>query len=116
MSNSLKFIDKEIQRINNIIRVTKNDITFMGENKRDTSQLQVKVIVLEDHLNSLNQIKTILEAWKVVKDKKVDIYEIVNSIDFNQLKTTQEDYLKCYQLNEQEYNTIKKALKVKDER
>ena len=101
--SSKEFINKEIQRINNIIRVTKNDIAFITENKRDTSQLQVKVIVLENHLNSLHQIKTILEAWEVVK--KNIVIDITDSLYTIQI----------YKQDE-ECKTFEKALEVKDEK
>ena len=99
---SLEFINKEIQRINSIIRVTKNDITFMDENKRDTSELKIKVAVLENHLNSLHQIKTELEAWKVVK--KNIVIDITDSL-----------YIIQIYKQDEECKIFEKALEVKDE-
>lgn len=99
---SLEFINKEIQRINSIIRVTKNDITFMDENKRDTSELKIKVAVLENHLNSLHQIKTELEAWEVVK--KNIVIDITDSL-----------YIIQIYKQDEECKIFEKALEVKDE-
>lgn len=68
MSNSIEFINKEIERMNNIIRVTQNDIALYTENKRDTSDLQVKLAVLENHLNSLQQVKADVASWYIINE------------------------------------------------
>ena len=70
--NSLEFIDKEIAHIKRIIKTTQKMIDVFTENKRDTTELQVHFTVLEEHLNSLHQIKTILEAWEVVQGTIVE--------------------------------------------
>lgn len=101
---SLEFINKEITRLKRIIYVTQNNIALYTENKRDTTELQVKVIVLEDRINSLHQIKTKLEAWEVVK-KNIGQNSNDSGYEMNII----------FEFDEQNYNKLKKALEVKDD-
>lgn len=94
MSN-LKFIEKEIEDLKSLLElddvlceITDNDYKYY------TEQLQ-----------TLQQIKTILEAWEIVKQDFIVTWEnpdIANGY-----------YLKYF--GDTEYETIKKALEVKED-
>ena len=103
--NSLEFIDEEIKRYKTVVRITSGD----------------KKSYYKKAVNHLQQIKTILEAWEVVKNKDVDIFMFMLYYDNleeynNYVKETLEGkagYEK-YLLTQQEAETLKKALEVNE--
>lgn len=65
----------------------------------------------EKRLQTLQQIKTVLEAWEICKNKKVDIHDIIHCSSLEVFNC----YLcKEFQLTKEEYEKIKKALEVED--
>ena len=63
-------------------------------------------------VDALDITLLILKAWKIIKTKEVDIYEINNTPSFEEYITIQDGYLSQYKLEKQEFEIIKKALKV----
>ena len=122
--NSLEFINEQIEMMIEYINELKEDID-RHQRLLETSGDPLNAYTIKSTKETINyvqmkiknfeQIKCELEAWEVVKDKKVDIYQIIHSYNFNILTISQQNDPRCYQLNEQEYETIKKALEVEDE-
>lgn len=106
---NLEFINKEIERTKTSCDSFKIDYEFFhrDSDKRDYEKLEEKLYYLQ-------QIKTDLEAWEIVKLKEVDLFDIICSTDYKQYKLENDDLLKQYFLNKKEYETIKKALEVDD--
>lgn len=65
-------------------------------------------------IEQLQQAKTYLEAWEVVKLKEVDLYDVIHTTNYKQYKSENVDLLKEYFLTQQEYEIIKKALEAED--
>lgn len=57
------------------------------------------------------QIKSELEAWEIAKAKEIDLYDVITSQDIEEFNC---DLYKDYQLTEEEFNKLKKALEVKE--
>ena len=113
---SLKFINKEMIRISNMIYTTKSIIAVRTENKKDTIEFQLGLEVLKEHLNSLQQIKTELEAWEVVKSNfKIGVAEETDEI-YIIGKNFFGDERPVYAYSPKGVKTVKKALEVKDEK
>jgi hypothetical protein len=106
---SLEFIEKEIRelkfQINYIKSNMKKYIDFRTEGQLEIDMRQLKI-------NHLQQIKSQLEAWHIVKNKSVDLYDIKTSQDTEEFNC---DLYTEYQLTEEEFNKLKKALEVGDE-
>lgn len=92
---------QEIDYYNNLNKNSSN--TYLSEKDKHLINL------LEKELHHLQQIKTILEAWEIVKNKSVDLYDIKTSQDTEEFNC---DLYKDYQLNEEEFNKLKNALEV----
>ena len=110
--NNLEFIDKEIEATESAINVMQemlNDKVYCYFNKESVLDSLNKG---KKRLQTLQQIKTVLEAWEVVKNTCVDIHDIINCSNLEVYNTS---LYKEYQLTEKEYKVIKKALEVKDE-
>ena len=108
--NSLEFINNEIE-------TTKREIDFTNIELERTDTIIRKNLDklkrLKERLQTLQQIKTELEAWEVVKRKGF----IFTKEEKNQLigNTWNIYRLSSRELNNKEYEIIKKALEVKDE-
>lgn len=110
--NSLEFINKEIAIIKS---------KYKEHLKFNQTSLAIKD---EKRLKYLQQIKEELEAWEIVKNKKVDLlmFEIYHDRlqEYNNyVKETIEDDLNGYEnflLNEEEATKLKKAMKVKNDK
>lgn len=118
----LEFIDKYIELLKQKIESSKesarlyyaNDDWAFGEMEEENR------VGYEEELELFKQIKNDLEAWEVVKNKMVDILMVMLYFDNlqeynNYVKDTlkkENNYKKCI-LTKQEYETLKKALKVK---
>lgn len=63
-------------------------------------------------IEQLEQIKIILEAWEICKNKKADIHDIIycSNAEIYNCGLFEE-----YCLTQEEFETLKKALEVKDE-
>ena len=106
--SSLEFIEKEIKELEFKINYIKSNmekyIDFRTEGQLEVDMKQLK-------LKYLQQIKFILEAWEIAKEHKVDLFHI------EMLDTAEEfnyDLVSQYQLTEEEFNKLKKALEVED--
>lgn len=104
--NSLKFIEKEIKHWKKVI-----------EHQPSSNNIQKH---LNDKLQTLQQIKSELEAWEIVKNKGVDMLIFMlyydNLEEYNNYIKSLEgecDYEKCL-LTQEEANSIKKALEVEE--
>lgn len=99
--NSLEFIEEEIKNKKNVL-----------DEELDENELFILSLIEEDYLGRLNdelqqleQIKTILEAWEVVKRYKKELS--VNGIIFEHIINVSH--------TKQDYEKVKKALEVEDE-
>lgn len=112
--NSLEFIEKEIEHQKIIIKVNTSLLSQFNEND-DVAQnvLKGKILVAENQLQTLHQIKSELKAWEVIKDK----------FHFEVYKRNDNDYLlimklgdeeECFGISKNEYNNLK-ALEVEDQ-
>lgn len=106
---SLEFIEKEI----------KNSKEFLDRAIRYNLPICIKNE--KEKLHNLQQIKSVLEAWEVVKNKGVDMFIFMlyynNLEEYNNYIKSLEgecDYEKLL-LTQEEANSIKKALEVEDE-
>lgn len=115
--NSLKYITIEIEwLISRIKRFEERLAKYNNKdlNKEDLAEVEISNNWLEQYkeeLQILLQIKTELEAWKVVKDE-IKVKEVLNY--FNpQYRIC----LRCINglINKEQYEIIKKALEIKDE-
>lgn len=105
---SLEFIEKEIENIKEFLS---DSVDVIGKNTKDSD-------FWEQRLNHLQQIKSELEAWEIVKNKSVDMLIFMlyydNLEEYNNYIKSLEgecDYEKCL-LTQEEANSIKKALEV----
>lgn len=102
--NNIEFIEKEIKELNFQINYIKSNmekyIDFRTEGRIEVDMRQLK-------LKHLQQIKNILEAWQIVKNKSVDLYDIKTSQDTEEFNC---DLYTEYQLTEEEFNKLKKTL------
>lgn len=110
--NSLEYIENEIKEVKHEIKIN----TIRIENMINKIFYKERAEVLNNKLQTLEQIKTELEAWKVIKNKGVDMLIFMLYIDNLQ---EYNDYIsslagECnYEkliLTQQEANKIKKAL------
>lgn len=106
--NSLEFINKEIDDLQTEIEHLKNAIRLKPV-YADTFYECERAKECQARLNVLEQIKTELEAWEVVK-KHLEYFpdDYWNGI-------TEEIITMTSQIDKKDYPTIKKALEVKDE-
>ena len=107
--NNLEFIEKEIH----FISVVKKEYEKMLNDERPENQKgYLKTLIKEygDKLQTLQQIKTELEAWEVVK-KHLEYFpdDYWNGI-------TEEIITMTSQIDKKDYPTIKKALEVQNDR
>lgn len=89
---------------------------YTKKNAQRLTDISHKLGKLEDimehfKINSIDQLINILEAWEVVKNKSVDIHDVIHCSSL--------DVFNCglyekYQLTEEEYNKVKKALEVEN--
>lgn len=84
-----------------------HSVDFIDFHKENLKENKIKLQILE-------QIKTDLEAWEVVKLKEVDLYDVIHTTNYKQYESENVDLLKQYFLTQQEYEKIKKALEVED--
>lgn len=100
MNKTIEFVEKEIENSKEFLdRAIHYNLTICIKN--ETKKLE-----------TLQQIKCVLEAWRVVKDKSVDIHDIIHC---SSLEVFNCGLYKDYQLTEEEYQKIKKALGVENE-
>lgn len=111
---SLEFIKREIKNQKETIDIAKEyikaGILIFPAEKINKENLKC----MEEQLKTLQQIKTDLEAWEVVKLKEVDLYDVIHTTNYKQYKSENVDLLKEYFLTQQEYEIIKRALEVDD--
>lgn len=105
--NSLEFIEQEIHFIS---VVKKENEKMLKDNRPEHTKEYIKTLIkeYEEKLNNLQQIKTELEAWEVVKDE-IKVKEVLNYF-YPQYRIC----LRCMNglINKEQYETIKKALEV----
>lgn len=101
--NNLEWIDKQILLVKENIQYHKDLLDESEEEYVDEIISTIKL--LEPELQTLQQIKTILEAWEIVKKDFILTWESPNDASGY--------YLKYF--GDIEYETIKKALEVEDE-
>lgn len=113
---SLEFIEKHIKETQTSIKAFELDYELFHRegDKRDAEKLK-------QILHHLQQVKSELEAWEVVKNKGVDMLIFMlyynNLEEYNNYIKSLEgecNYEKCL-LTQEEANNIKKALEVEDE-
>lgn len=95
--NSLEFIKKEIENLKSLLEL--DDVLC---------DLDYKFCI--DRLQTLEQIKTKLETWEIIKNKKVDttlLLKVKGVLEYNLHISEGKEKLK-----EIEFNTVKKALEV----
>lgn len=110
--NSLEFIERLKEKEESMIK------TYEEYFKTDKTKFDKQITkgYIQNHQKNivyLNQIKEELEAWEVVKNKSVDMHDIIHC---SSLEVFNCCLYKDYQLTEQEYKIIKKALEVKDDK
>lgn len=100
--NSLEFINQEIKFLEDMINM---DLALM-EDEEDLEDIAKK----QQHLSYLQQIKTELEAWEVVK-KHLEHFpdDYYNGIPEEIITMTSK-------IDKKDYPTIKKALEVKEQK
>lgn len=111
--NSLEFIEKEI----NTYKQIKEQAILKIPDEDDEIQLyllQKRIDFINERLPILEQIKSELEAWEIAKSKEVDLYDVIHTTNYKQYKSENENLLKQYFLNQQEFETLKKALDVEE--
>lgn len=94
----LEYIEEQIETISSILEEAKKQNYCFAYFKE-----------YNEELHHLQQIKTVLEAWEIAKENKVDLFHI------EVLDTAEEfnyDLVSQYQLTEEEFNKLKKALEV----
>lgn len=101
--NSLEFINSEIKFLEDMINM---DLALV-EDEFDLQEISKK----QEKLQTLQQIKTELEAWEVVKK---DIILDTDSYDCDDMSCTFE-YAKFYTDDYEKLDKLYKALEVKDE-
>lgn len=102
--NSLEWINAEITKWQEILESFKEQlIRVKGTRNEETTLNHIEANELK--LKYLQQIKTILEAWEIVKKDFILTWESPNDASGY--------YLKYF--GDIEYETIKKALEVEDE-
>lgn len=107
--NNLEWIDKQILLVKENIQYHKD---LLAESEEEYTDEIISVIkLLEPELQILQQIKIELEAWEVVKNKCVDMHDIIYCSNLEVYNTL---LYKEYQLTEKEYKIIKKALEGKE--
>lgn len=103
--NSLEFINQEImctQKEENIVKI-------QIESTPNDRELQSQLKLIQECLSCLQQIKCVLEAWEVVKNKSVDMHDVIHCSNLEVFNCC---LYEKYQLTEEEYNKVKKALEV----
>lgn len=105
---NLNFINKDIHCVKlKIIKVSK-DIEVLTENKKSTKESELQLEALNNRLNHLHQIKSVLEAWEVMK-KHLEHFpsDFYNGIPEELITMTSK-------IDKEDYPVIKKALEVKE--
>ena len=112
--NCLEFINREImftQKEENIVKI-------QIESTPNDRELQIKLKVIQECLSHLQQIKSVLEAWEIAKNKlnlKVQTEEAVTEgfcMKGYWLLVEQYPYTQTTILEQEEYDILKKALEV----
>ena len=106
--NSLEFINEKIE-IRKVDKEAALKIIKEYEGIVPVKAYKKSVEHDDKEILALQQIKDILEAWEVVKNKCVDMHDIINCSNLEVYNTS---LYKEYQLTEKEYQIIKKALEV----
>lgn len=110
--NSLEWVNAEIIKWQEILNDFKKQlIEVKGLRNEQTTLNHIEFYKLK--LKYLHKIKEELEAWEIAKEHKVDLFHI------EVLDTAEEfnyDLVSQYQLTEEDFNKLKKALEVEDER
>ena len=109
---SLEFIEKEIAMVKKKISMAKSKFTIKGLTYYHINEIKEEINILRDRLRVIQQIKSELEAWEIAKNKSVDLYDIKTSQDTEEFNC---DLYTEYQLTEEEFNKLKKALEEYDE-
>lgn len=107
---NLEFINEKIKETKQSIRHWEMQL----ENYTNEEVLTKCLNKRKEELKNLLQIKTELEAWGIAISKKVDLYDIIITVDYKQYESENNDLLKEYFLNKKEYEIIKKALEVEN--
>lgn len=109
--NNLEWINEQIKKSDKEIEYL--EIKIIEDKKYPTlvEFHKERIEELKPILNHLLQIKTILEAWEIAKAKEIDLYDVITSQDTEEFNC---DLYKDYQLTEEEFNKLKKALEVED--
>ena len=105
--NRLEFINQEIEEAKHEIKM--NEIRI--ENMYNKTFYEERAEVLNNKLQTLQQIKTELEAWEIVKK---NICFDTDSYDCDDRSCTFE-YAQFHTDNEGELNILHKALEVKED-
>ena len=112
--NNLEWVDKQILLVKENIQYHKDLLAeyLLAESEEEyTNEIISAIKLLEPELQTLQQIKAKLEAWEVVKRKGFIFTKEEKSI----LIGTWNIYrLSSRELNNKEYETLKKALEVKE--
>lgn len=108
--NSLEFVESRIKFFEEKIKEEEQEFkTMKTEDKHIISYYNKHIDILKEKKEIYEQIKTVLEAWEIAKENKVDLFHI------EVLDTAEEfnyDLVSQYQLTEEEFNKLKKALEV----
>lgn len=109
---NLEFIEKEIYINKNKIENDKKHLISLEKYKLNdeleqmiaTTRLETNITIYEANIKYLQQIKTVLEAWEVVKEFIRDS----NGVYLLRLDSDDDD-------DKEHYEKLKKALEVEDE-
>jgi len=110
---SLEFIEKEIAMVKKKISMVKSKFTIKGLTYYHINEIKEEINILRDRLQVLQQIKSELEAWEVVKHT---IYKRkMGEESFIQVMGGVYNEEQCWTSGINPYEIIKKALEVEDD-
>ena len=114
--NSLEFIEKEIEKEKITIRVNTSLLSqFDNEDDVANNVLLTKIMIAENRLKILEQIKSELEAWDFTK-RELGLKVIERNCGmFGSRYALKCDYEDSIPLLDKEVESFKKALEVEDE-
>lgn len=112
---NLEFIESRIKFFEEKIKEEEQEFKIMKtEDKHIINSYNNHLDILKEKKEIYEQIKTVLEAWKIAISKEVDLFDVIYTIDYKQYKSENNDLLKQYFLNKKEYEIVKKALEAEN--
>lgn len=122
-----KIIEKELKRLAKIddlleeIDIDENDLPIWFEMQKQDGKKNKRLEELEKAFDALSKddekAKKLLSleieknrAFEIIKDKQVNCYDIINSVDYKHYLVLMKNYDKSWLLTQEEYDFLKEEL------